>query len=426
MLRNKILLAGETLIVFRENFRIALQAIRHHRLRSFLTIFIIALGITSLSGILSSIDVVKYYLQENFALMGSNTFSIQNVGLRIQVGHQKNKVKRHQNISYREALAFKNRFVFPAYISVFYTGMSGSSTVQYHEKKTDPNVLITGADENYLLTSGLELAQGRNFSQEEVKAGRYSIIIGSEIKKVLFPQLPNPVGKQITIASRKYQITGVLKEKGSAFGSSMDRSCIIPLVNFRQNFMRGSARSYRIKVSPLNPEQMDEAISEATGLFRIIRNIPPGKENDFEIEKSDKLANMLIKNIRNIRIAAIFIGLITLLGAAIGLMNIMFVSVTERTKEIGIRKALGANSRRIKQQFLTEAVLIAQTGGFLGVILGVAISYIVSLRMKTDFHIPWEWIVLSLIISFITAISSAYYPAEKAANLNPVEALRYE
>lgn len=348
------------------------------------------------------------------------------MGIRIQVGHRKNKVKRHRNISYRQAIAFKNRYHFPAYVSVFYTTMSGKSTLQYHDRKTDPNVIITGADENYLLTTGLELVQGRNFSQEEIQSGSHSIIIGSEIKKVLFPQLPDPTGKNITIASRRYQIIGVLKEKGSTFGSSFDRSCIIPLVNLRQNFNQRTSRSYRIKVTPEHAEQLEEAISEATGLFRIIRQIPPGKENDFEIEKSDKLANMLIENIQNIRLAAIFIGLITLLGAAIGLMNIMFVSVTERTKEIGIRKALGASAGLIQRQFLTEAVLIAQTGGVLGVILGVLIAYIVSYRMETRFHTPWEWILLSLIISFLTAILSAYYPANKASKLNPIEALRYE
>jgi putative ABC transport system permease protein len=358
--------------------------------------------------------------------MGSNTFSIKDSGLLIQIGHKKNKVKRHKHIDYRQAIEFKKRFSTPSFVSVFYSTSSGASTIQYKNRKTDPNVLISGADENYLLTSGLELEAGRNFTADEVQSGKYVIIIGSEIHKVLFPFIPDPIGKIVSIASRKYRIVGVLEEKGSALGSSLDRSCIIPLTNMRQNFSNSGMRSYQIKVTPKDEKKMDEAISEAEGIFRVIRRIPPGKDNNFEIEKSDKLANLLIDNINSIQIAANFIGLITLLGAAIGLMNIMLVSVTERTKEIGIRKALGASAKLIRQQFLIEAIVIAQMGGLIGVIFGNIIAYFIANKMGILYTIPWAWIVFSLIISFLVAIFSAYYPAKNASKLNPIESLRYE
>ncbi len=413
-------------VVFKENLRIALNSIWDHKLRSFLTILIITLGITALSGILSSIDVVKYYLQENFALMGSNTFSIKNSALNIQMGHRKSKSKRHKHIDYRQAMEFKMRYSFPSFVSVYYNTNSGNSTIQYKSRKTNPNVRISGGDRNFLFTSGLELQQGRNFSEEDVHLGRFVILIGSEIKNILFPFTPNPVGKVIQIASRKYEIIGLLKEKGSTVGASDDRSCIIPLANLRQNFSGSKNRSYQIKVTPKDEKKMAEAIDAAETLFRVIRKNPPGKESDFAIEKSDKLANMLLENVKNIQYAAIFIGLITLLGAAIGLMNIMLVSITERTQEIGIRKALGANAKLIRQQFLTEAIIIAQMGGVLGVVLGIIIAWVVAQKMETQFVIPWFWIIFSLIISFLVAVLSSYYPANKAAKLNPIESLRYE
>lgn len=410
--------------LIKENLKISLESIRSHYLRSILTMLIIAFGIMALVGILTSIDAVKFFLSENFSLMGANTFEIKNRSMRIQVGHNIKKAKYHEPISYDEAITFKDEFDFPVYTSV-YTWGTGIATVKYMHIKSDPNVGVIGSDENYLITAGRELAEGRNFTVNELRYGSRVVIIGSDIKKKLFTENEDPINKVISIGPGKYTVVGVIKEKGSSMGFSGDRQCIIPITNVRQDFPR-SSMSYTISVMAKNELLLETAIGEATGLFRVIRQDPVSEENSFEITKSDNLVEMFLENVKYIRYAAIFIGLITLLGAAIGLMNIMLVSVTERTREIGIRKAIGANKKTIKNQFLIEAIVIAQFGGIIGIVFGIIIGNILSLIIGSAFIIPWAWIVLGVVVCFIVAVISGLYPASKAAKFDPIESLRYE
>ena len=240
-----------------------------------------------------------------------------------------------------------------------------------------------------------------------------------------FEKNEDPVGKTISIGSGKYLVIGVLKEKGSSVGFSGDRRCLVPVNNVRQYFGRPNM-NFSINVMTDNPEYLESAIDEATGIFRIIRKDPLEEDNSFGITKSDTIANMLIDLIKYVTLAATIIGLITLIGAAIGLMNIMLVSVTERTREIGIRKATGATSRTIRNQFLVEAIVIAQMGGILGIILGIVAGNIVSMVSGTSFIIPWMWILLGIVLCLIVALASGIIPATKAAKLDPIESLRYE
>ncbi|MEZ5083724.1 MAG: ABC transporter permease [Bacteroidales bacterium] len=407
-----------------ENIRISLESIRSHLLRTILTVLIIAFGIMALVGILTSIDSLKFFLTENFTMMGSNTFNIKNRSMRIQIGNNVQKARYYEPISFDEAMEMKENFTFPALTSV-HTFATHIATLKYKSEKTNPNVAVLGTDENYVITSGNEIAEGRNFSTHEVYYGSHVVILGSELKKQLFKDKEDPIGKIISIGPGKYRVIGVLKEKGSSIGFSGDRNCMLPLNNVRQYFSRPD-RSYTINIMTENPALLDPAIGEATGLFRVIRGTPLGEEDDFEITKSDRLVSMLLENLKYIRYAAIFIGIITLLGAAIGLMNIMLVSVTERTREIGIRKVAGARKKTIKNQFLTEAIVIAQIGGILGVILGIVIGNILSWIIGSSFIIPWIWMFVGIGLCFIVAIASGYLPATKAAKLDPIESLRYE
>lgn len=407
-----------------ENIKISLSSIRSQLLRTVLTVLIIAIGITALVGILTAIDSIKQSINSNFTSMGANTFTIRNREMSIRIGKNGKRPKKFRSISYEEAIAFKNQFQFPSYTSVS-TMASGVSTVRYQAKKTNPNIQVFGGDENYLVTSGYDLESGRSFSMQEIQYNSHVAIIGGELKNNLFGSSINPLDKIISIGSGKYKVIGVLKPKGSSIGFGGDKITIVPLGNVRQYFGKDQM-NYIINIQSKSPKQMDIATGEATGVFRKIRKVTIGEETNFEIIKSDSLANILIDNIKYVTWAATIIGFITLIGAAIGLMNIMLVSVTERTREIGIRKSLGATREIIKKQFLIEAIVICQLGGCLGIVLGIGIGNLISLLIGSGFIIPWVWIITGIIICLLVGLAAGIYPAIKASKLDPIEALRFE
>ncbi|WP_346856785.1 ABC transporter permease [uncultured Draconibacterium sp.] len=407
-----------------ENIRIALNSVRSNLLRTILTVLIIAVGITALVGILTAIDSIKNSITKEFAVMGANTFSISSRGMRVQVGNNRYRTKNYSYISYYQAKAFKENFNFPAQTAIS-VNSTGTATLKYGSEKTNPNISVRGIDDNYLLTSGYEVGQGRSFSPHDIQSGRSVVLLGSDLAKRLFKGGEDPIQKVISIGSGKYKVVGVLASKGSGFGMNSDMVCFIPYSNSRTYFSRPNM-NFDIQVKVDQPELMEAATGQAEATFRVVRNLDPIDETDFNIEKSDNLANILLENIKNITLVATIIGLITLFGAAVGLMNIMLVTVTERTREIGVRKAIGAKSSTVKQQFLVEAIVVGQIGGFVGIIMGIVVGNMVSMLIGSSFIIPWTWIILGVILCFFVGIISGYYPAQKASRLDPIESLRYE
>ncbi len=410
---------------FTEILAQAFQNIRANLLRAVLTLLIIAFGIMALVGILTAIDAIAYSLTDNLSGLGANTFTIERKWGAVQSNRHGRREKAGDPISFDQAVDFKERFNFPAVVTISFTGNS-LATVKHNNEKSNPNVVLVGVDEHYLDVKKLDLETGRNFTKMEVEDGQPKAIIGREMAKILFNDKPEKaLDQMISVNNTRYRVIGVLKSKGSTMGSSEDRAVYAPLLNVKALYGTENT-NFEMIVAVNDPLDMDAAQSEATGLFRVVRRLRPGQDNDFEMMTSNSLVTLLKDNTTNLRLATIAIGLMTLLGAAIGLMNIMLVSVTERTREIGIYKALGATRRNILIQFLAEAVIICLMGGALGIVLGILVGNIVTPLLGGSFLVPWGWMFLGLTLCVLVGVVSGFYPAMKAAQLDPIEALRYE
>jgi putative ABC transport system permease protein len=409
---------------FVENMRLALRAIRGNMLRTSLTFLIIAFGIMALVGILTAVASLKSSIYSNFTSLGSNTFTIVQSGSNIRRHGGGFQEKEGPVITYEQARLFKERYHFPSQISLGIFA-NENATVTNGSKKTNPNIGVWGIDENYLQVSGYDLAEGRYFTNSEVQNGANTILLGTDVVSKLFGDDAEPIGQYVFIGNSRYEVIGVLKSKGNSLVRSADNQVFIPILNAIRSYT-GYNHSVSLGVMVPRVEQLDVASDEATGVFRNIRGLKLNQKDDFEIDRADALANSVIDNMSTITAAAIIIGIITLFGAGIGLMNIMLVSVTERTREIGVTKALGATKSVIRTQFLIEAIVICQIGGALGIVLGILAGNCVSLLIGGTFIIPWGPILLGISFCFIVGLAAGIYPAIRASRLDPIEALRYE
>lgn len=409
--------------LFRVNVQIALNSIKTQLLRTILTVVIIGIGIWSLVGILSAVKAMENSISGSFASMGSNTFNIQRYDFNIQRGGRERK-KVNPIISYQNIREFLAIYEYPTtQTSLSFVG-TRAAEVKFESEKTDPEVQVFGINEFYLENTGTEIENGRNFTIFDIQNNNKVCIIGSDFLKSLFLN-DNPIGKTISIRGVKFKVVGVLETKGSTFGNNQDLRILIPIQVARGIFTEPNI-NYTISIMVKEKELLNAAQDEAIVTFRNIRRLSPIEKDNFGIERSDDLINRIASITGYLEVAAWIISIITILGSSIALMNIMLVSVTERTREIGVRKALGAKNATISTQFFIETIVIGQIGSVLGIILGVLTGLAFSSFFESEFSLPWIPMIWATIITFVVAIIAGFYPAMKASKLDPIESLRYE
>ena len=408
--------------MWREMTLVALRSIRGQALRTTLTIGIIGMGIMALIAMVTATESLKANVTQEFSSLGTQSFSIDQ--MRSGGMFQGKRVLPSPPIDFRQASQFKNEAagVFKVATSVFGTGMA---SVTRGNQRTDPNVSVQGVDELYLDVSGLSLAQGRNFTLAEVQSGASIVMVGQSVVDRLFESWEDPVGQHVLVGSQRYSIVGILEARGTSFGRSQDNQILMPIQGVRRQYS-DEGRSYNLTCTVAHTEDMPEAVEQATGWMRVVRGDAPGKPNSFLIRQSNRLVDTLLEATDGITMAAVFIGLITLFGAGIGLMNIMLVSVSERTREIGTRKSLGATGAAIRTQFLAEVLVIGQLGGIVGISLGLVVGNLIANAFDTPFIVPWAWVVTGVLLCLVTSLASGYYPARLASKLDPIVALGRE
>ena len=422
-----------------DSLAISWKHIKGNRLRTGITVIIIALGIFALILIITSIKAASNSLTSSFSTMGANSFSIRyrdrviNFGGGRKSSSKKTKaslVQKKSNeglpITIEEARAFKERYNFPgAKVSIAIRG-AANIVVNTSNKKTNPEINVFGGDENYLELNGYKVNYGRNFNPAEVEYGRNICILGSTVAEKLFPDnVTKAIDAVVNVDHRPFRVIGILEEKSASAFFNANKIVLTPLNNVRRVYST-QGTSFNVGVMVPDIKLMDVATGEARGVMRPIRKLNVKDDDNFFIDKSDSIAEALLTNLGFLEKGTIGIAFITLIGAAIGLMNIMLVAVNERTKEIGLVKALGGTRSDIRAQFLFESVIISLMGAIAGILAGIVLGNLVAVLLHTGLVIPWNWVIAGILVCSVVGLGAGLYPAIKASRLDPIVALRYE
>lgn len=404
----------------KEIFKQAFDSLWANKLRSSLTLLALVVGVFSVIVSTTAVAVLDNFFQNTMSVMGGDVISVSRTP-SVQIGDSQQSSRNREDITFRTAEQLYEQLQLAENMSPDET--FDYTKVIYGNRETDPTVRVVGSNEHYLENNAYSLRDGRNFSAEDIQYGRPFAIIGSDLQKELF-ETEFPIGKEIRVAGHQYRIIGTLEEKGSIFGQSLDKFVLIPYTTALNIY--GGDRNIDIQVKAPAMEFIEATIDEVTGIMRVIRKVAPGMDNDFEIETNDSLAGTFDQFTFILYAVGFVIGGITLFGAGIGVMNIMLVSVSERTREIGIRKAVGASRKAIVAQFLTETVFICQLGGVIGIVLGILAGNGMALWIETEPVIPLWAVMMGFFGMLVIGLLFGVYPAYKAAQLDPIESLRYE
>jgi putative ABC transport system permease protein len=410
-------------MVFGETIKLSVNTIRSNKLRAILTLAGITIGVFSIIAIMTLLDALQSGIEGGLSQLGSNTFQIQKFpAISFGGPHAMKKYRNRPEITYEQGMRLIEKATVYKYISLEY--WKSSKTFKNEKYYTNANMQLCGTNTDFLPCNNYAIKEGRSFTENEISTSDNVTIIGMEVVNKLYPK-ENPIGKKIELDKNEFTIIGVLESKGESFGQNQDNLALIPITRMQEIYGK-SERSINISVQAPSKARYDECLENVTSVMRIIRRCKPGEENNFEIYSNDSLIGTVNNFTKYFKYGAGFISFIALLAAGIGIMNIMLVSVTERTREIGIRKAIGAKNRNILSQFLVEAVILCEIGGIVGILLGIVAGNLLGLYLKTNVVIPYDWVAIGLIICTVVGVVFGVYPAYKAAKLNPIDALRYE
>jgi putative ABC transport system permease protein len=409
---------------FKESLLMALSAIRGSKLRSILTLLGVAVGLFSIISVMTAVTVLQNSIEEGINQLGANTFQIQKMrGDFNTTPEERRKMRNRKDITYAQAVQVRDKTTLAESVGI--EAWKFGKIVYWEREKTNPNVSVAGENVEGIVTNDWTIEVGRSFNSQDADLARSVAILGKAVAEKLFPPNINPVGQTIRVDGGVYQVIGVFAKKGGSLGGNQDNFLTIPITTYFSKYGRND-ENIHIMVKAKSRQVFEDCIDQARFVLRAARNVPPGAEDDFSYFSNDSVINEFNNITKYIRLGVLLVSSIALLAAGVGIMNIMLVSVTERTREIGIRKAIGAERRDVLTQFMIEAVILSLLGGLVGIVLGIAGGNSVSILASLPAAIPWDWVFIGLFVCSMVGLIFGVYPAWKAANLDPIEALRYE